>query len=219
MSNFFKLILPNKVVNRNYSYINILKILLFAVAGIIVITEYVLPFFITDVSTIQTIAVISILAISVIAGICIIMILKGSKWQYAYIALFCLFLAGVGYSIFGTSMWGKNDCIDINENKVVIKGTYPLDIQLSSIFSASIENNLPTTSYRTDGMSLLGRKFGYFKMENGEKCYLYLRNNAVPVIHLKRNDDMSVYINGNSSNETIAIYEKIEKALKKNISN
>ncbi len=209
LKRFFQLILPDKVVCANHKYIHYLRLLIFSLAGVIFTTECILSFFVES-STLQTINVNLLVIMALVAGLWMMRIMKGSRWQYVSIALFCLFLVGVGYSMFGTSFSDKTDTITVSEDRIGIKGSYPIDIPVSDISDVILEQDFPGITLRTNGMSFMGRRLGYFKLKNGEKCYMSLRNELTPVIHIKRKNDIPVFLNSSSPDETIALYEAIE---------
>lgn len=205
-----RLVLPEDIVCENYKYVRLTKILIFIAAGIYFLTQCVFMLFLPD-SVIYGIGVVVLLAMAIIVMLCFVVISKGSKWQYA--AIVCFLVSTVGIVYWANNMITMSGEIYVDEQKVEIKGSYTLDIPLSTISMVKLEDRLPNIAYRDNGISFKDINIGYFKLGNGGRCFMYLKNKLFPIIHIEREKDMPVYVNCDAPNETIELYNKLDSIL------
>ncbi len=205
-----RFILPEEVVCANYKYVRLTKILIFVAAGVYFLTRCLLMVLLPG-SAIHMVGIAVLLAMAVVVSLCLVIISKGSRWQYAAIAYFLVSTVGIGY--WANDMITMPGEIYVNENQVEIRGSYTLDIPLTAISAVKLEEQFPNVAYRDNGISFKDINIGYFKLRSGERCFMYLKNRLLPIIHIERRKDMPVYVNCDTPNETIELYNKLDSIL------
>lgn len=129
--------------------------------------------------------------------------MKYSKLTWVIVGLSIVFVVVV--LIFAN----KTPRIEVGEEIISISGMYGRDIPLSKILSVELLEDMPPISMRTNGSSTGKYNKGHFRLKNGENCLLFIRNQA-PYIELRTSEDL-YYINGDTKEETLGIFSKIEE--------
>ena len=110
-----------------------------------------------------------------------------------------------------TDYFKKSDNIVLEENQVNVTGDYKLVIPFTDIVDVSLIP-MPGLSYRTNGMSFMGIKKGYFKLTDGSKCYLNINySNPEQVIKINRIDNIPVFLSGKTQEGTLTFYKEIKE--------
>jgi len=208
-------ILPEEIVRKNYKYVRLTRILIFMAAGIYFLMRCVFMVLLPD-SSIHMVGIVILLAMAIVVTLCFVVISKGSKWQYVAIVCFLVSTVGIGY--WANDMITMPGEIYVDENKVEIRGSYTLDFPLSTITMVKLEDRLPDIAYRDNGISFKDINIGYFKLESGGRCFMYLKNKLFPIVHIERGKDMPVYVNCDTPEETVELYKKLEELLAGNAS-
>ena len=128
-----------------------------------------------------------------------------SKATWVIIGLTMVFVAVV----IATS--SRPQQITVGEEAVSISGMYGRDIPVSEIVSVELLEKMPSVKMRTNGSSTSKYNKGHFLLSNGEKCMMFIRNEA-PYIELRTTDNL-YYLNGANEEETVKLYEQL-KSLK-----
>ena len=128
-----------------------------------------------------------------------------SKATWVIIGLTMVFVAVV----IATS--SRPQQIAVGEDAVSISGMYGRDIPVSEIVSVELLEKMPSVKMRTNGSSTSKYNKGHFLLSNGEKCMMFIRNEA-PYIELRTTDNL-YYLNGANEEETVKLYEQL-KSLK-----
>lgn len=128
-----------------------------------------------------------------------------SKATWVIIGLTMVFVAVV----IATS--SRPQQITVGEEAVSISGMYGRDIPVSEMVSVELLEKMPSVKMRTNGSSTSKYNKGHFLLSNGEKCMMFIRNEA-PYIELRTTDNL-YYLNGANEEETVKLYEQL-KSLK-----
>ncbi len=105
--------------------------------------------------------------------------------------------------------------IIVDDDVIEIKGDYSMNIPLFDIDTVMLVESLPEIKLRTNGISTKKVNIGNFKMEDGNKCRLYV-NNLTPIfveIRCQQTTDNGqqnlIFINRKTVEETKSLYEEI----------
>lgn len=206
-------ILPKEIVHKNYKYVRLTKYLILIAAGLYFLMRCILLSLMPD-SAIHMVGIVMLLAIAIIVTLCFVVISKDSKWQNVAIVFFLLSTIGIGY--WANNMITMPGDIYIEKDEIEIRGSYTLNIPLSTISMVNIEDRFPNIAYRDNGISFKDINIGYFKLESGRRCFMYLKNKQIPIIHIERGKDMPVYVNCDTPEKTVELYKKLKDLLEDN---
>jgi hypothetical protein len=206
----FKLILPEENLANYSKQIRLVRILLFAMCFVAVVYA-VLP---SAASFGVRLAVFTILSGAwLIVTMLAVIVSQRSKWQNAAIVCFLLSVAYIGYSFNEKLTSSIQFDVSVNDNQLELTGDYSLTVPYDEIVSIELESDLPAVSFRNNGVSMGGKRAGYFKLANGENSFFFLVNDVSPFIHIERDGEIPVFINCSTSEETIVLYQKLSEKL------
>lgn len=124
-----------------------------------------------------------------------------AKWALVITGLTVVFIVAI------LSFSNQSPKIEVGEETISISGMYGTDIPVSEIVSVELLEKLPPVKMRTNGSSTHKCHKGHFLLKNGEKCMMFIRNEA-PYIELRTMNNL-FYLNGANEEETVSLYEKI----------
>lgn len=101
-----------------------------------------------------------------------------------------------------------------NEDGFEISGIYGDSIAWENMEQLKLVEELPAISMRTNGSAIGSKLKGHFKFENGDKAKLFVDKSKPPFITFTANDKL-YYVNMTSSEDTAALFERMEKLSRK----
>ena len=99
----------------------------------------------------------------------------------------------------------------VEENEIVISGTFGEILPYKEMSSIKYLNNIPTVQMKLDGVESGNRYFGLYDIAGVGGAKLYIENINDPVIEIKANGYLPVYINYNKLSSTQWLYKSITK--------
>ena len=99
--------------------------------------------------------------------------------------------------------------IEVGEETVSISGIYGREIPVSEIVSVELLEAMPPIAQRINGGSTMRCDKGHYRLKNGEKCMMFIRNQA-PYIELRTTDNL-YYFNSDSEEKTLQILSEIKE--------
>ena len=100
--------------------------------------------------------------------------------------------------------------VTIGEEAVKISGMYGREIPVSEIVSVELLEKLPTM-HRTNGSDVGKYKKGHFRLNNGEKCMVYICVEP-PYIELRTTNNL-YYLNTSEKEKTIELFNELKNKL------
>lgn len=119
----------------------------------------------------------------------------------------------VGVIIMALILYGAREPkIEVENNRVRIKGMYGTTIDKEDIVQLSIEDSLPRILRRTNGMELVHILRGRFILEDIGKAVLLINEKSSPYIFIET-EDRHYIINYKDPNKTMELYNKLSDGL------
>jgi hypothetical protein len=91
--------------------------------------------------------------------------------------------------------------IKVTDGKLIISGTYGVDIPLSEITKVEVIDHLPRVIIRTNGLGLGRYSKGYFRLEKYGRSLLFLHSGKPPYLVLATEKNGAVVINRSTPEE------------------
>jgi len=139
-----------------------------------------------------------------------IMIRKASKRIIAFIALVIAIV--IAFNIYGE----KDPIVNVTSANIEIKALYGINVDFSEITEICLLSDSMKDigiGTRTNGFSGFGDALkGNFKSGSIGEILLFVRVNASPTIHIKRENARDIFMNFRDSDTTVALYGEIEAA-------
>ena len=136
--------------------------------------------------------------------------LNTKKMYLSFILLILIFAFWYPYIM-------KEDKKYIENEILLINGTYKINIPLKEVSIISLNENLPILNRRENGLASFNIRKGYFIGD--KKYYLNINKSNPQFIYIFRNEEIPVIINFKDSNETVLLYEKFKKEFNINTEN
>ncbi|WP_373829386.1 hypothetical protein [Bacteroides heparinolyticus] len=203
----FRFILPVENLADNRKYIKLARYL-FLVAAIVYSLQYIGGIPLSSTSA-RVITHLVLSGIVLIISLCFVIITKGNRWQYAAIGGFVLSVIGAGYCFNEKLASSMSFEITLSETQIELRGGYTLNIPFATASGIVLENKFPDVAYRSNGISVKDKNIGYYVLNNGKKCFLFLNNKSSLFIHIERINDIPVFINCSTPEETVRLYRQI----------
>jgi hypothetical protein len=102
---------------------------------------------------------------------------------------------------------------DIKEGVIKFSGMYGIKLNLSEIESIQLIEKIPSIKSRTNGMSLLEVKKGFFDLEGYGKSRLLINSSAPPFLMITTKNQEMVICNLKDPEETKRIFEEIQAGI------
>ncbi|MGN0400557.1 MAG: hypothetical protein ACI4EO_10640 [Blautia sp.] len=110
--------------------------------------------------------------------------------------------------------YGKRDEYTKEDSQVKIEAAgYECEFQLSQIQSLKLIEELPDEHFiRTNGVSTDKVAIGHYKGKETGKCMLFLNRECSPVLKIVLEDERTVYLNSNDSDEVKKWYKELKNS-------
>lgn len=113
------------------------------------------------------------------------------------------------------SLPGRTQIV-LEDAELRIEGRYPLTLSLAEdVAGVKLLEAMPAIGRRVNGVSHGSVRAGYFRLKNGEDCFLCLKGTRSPVIRVLRNDGSVVYLGMEVAEETRQLYGQLLAVLKR----
>jgi hypothetical protein len=99
----------------------------------------------------------------------------------------------------------------VDNHGIKIKGVYGVSIPYTDIQQIDTVSFLPDISYRTNGYALGNTLIGNFKLSDGNRVKLFIKEGFTPYILIKSKEQMPVYLNFKERLKTIELYRRLIK--------
>lgn len=103
--------------------------------------------------------------------------------------------------------------ITVENGIIEINGEYSMDIHISDIDTIMLTDEHPSIKLRTNGISTRKVNIGNFKMEDGNKCRLYINKSTQSCIEIRLSEHIShtkiIFLNRKTNDETKNLFDKI----------
>ncbi len=106
----------------------------------------------------------------------------------------------------------KETEVIIQGNQIVFKGQYGVTDNLKEITDVQLKTNIPAIGMKVNGAGLGEIMKGDFEVEGLGTCRLFVHSEKGPFIYIMVDGKYTI-INFKDSNETMAIYEELKKAI------
>lgn len=124
-----------------------------------------------------------------------------------------IILAFIGLILIPILFVDYSNEIDVKNGIIEIKGDYSMDISISDIDTVMLIDDLPAIKLRTNGISTRKVNIGNFKMEDGNRCCLYINNSTQSCIEIRLSEHIShtkiIFLNSKTNEETKNLFDKI----------
>ncbi len=105
----------------------------------------------------------------------------------------------------------KPATVEVSEDYITAKGGgYSASIPVADIETATILNDWPDISLRTNGLSTDNVSIGHFRLKNGENCMMFLCDDGGPVLEVRTADGGLYYLNCATEEETLEMIAKVK---------
>ena len=105
----------------------------------------------------------------------------------------------------------KPATVEVSEDYITAKGGgYSTSIPVADIETATILNDWPAISLRTNGLSTDNVSIGHFRLKSGESCMLFLCDDGGPVLEVRTVDGSLYYLNCATEEETLEMIAKVK---------
>lgn len=133
------------------------------------------------------------------------------KNRIALIVVAVILLATVIFFFVGT----KPATVEVSADGITAKGGgYSATIPVADISEATVLNDWPTISLRTNGVGTDKVCIGHFRLKNDEKCMMFLCVDGGPVLEVRTNDGQLYYFNCATEEETLEMIDKMKTVTK-----
>lgn len=99
--------------------------------------------------------------------------------------------------------------VQLDDKTIQIKGVYGLTIPFTELEQVDTISALPAVSLRTNGYAFFGTWIGNFKLTDGSRVKMFVKNGHTPYILIKSKDRLPVYINFDDRIKTIKLYNEL----------
>lgn len=96
---------------------------------------------------------------------------------------------------------------------VKFSGMYGVELNLSEIETVQLIDQIPKVNSRTNGLSLLGVKKGFFSLEDHGKSRLLIQSSNPPFILFTTKGQETIICNFRDPMETKSLFEKIGEGI------
>lgn len=90
---------------------------------------------------------------------------------------------------------------------------YGIELKLSEIASVSLIDRLPPIKSRTNGLSALGVKKGFFNLEGYGKSRLLVNSSQPPFLLIMTNNQETIILNLKDPKDTKSAFEQIKEGI------
>jgi hypothetical protein len=156
----------------------------------------------------------SIVLISVLSGVTILLIKsrkfnknesnKKSKAPFVILGIAIIFIISL---LFYGSRPSK---VLINNEAIHITGMYGVELPINDIREVKLITQLPAIITRSNGFSFGTIKKGYFKLEEYEKCRLFLQSDSKPYLIIIEKNGGKTILNHTDESETKTEFERLK---------
>lgn len=101
--------------------------------------------------------------------------------------------------------------VELGDKSLEIQGMYSLTLPYDQIVRVELLDRAPRTTLRTDGFSANGIRKGYFKLENGDRCYLNTDDQIDAYIYIYKSDGDLVVFNTIDVRQTDRVFEQLKR--------
>ena len=136
---------------------------------------------------------------------------EGKKeWRKNRVAIVITLAVFVTVSLFFFK-GSKPATVEVSEDYITAKGGgYSASIPVADIETATILNDWPAISLRTNGLSTDNVSIGHFRLKNGESCMMFLCDDGGPVLEVRTADGGLYYLNCATEEETLEMIAKVK---------
>lgn len=125
--------------------------------------------------------------------------------------LFTIAIVIITFGIVGYGMIpGK---VSLMEDTLTFSGRYGIKLKLSEIASVSLIDRLPPIKSRTNGLSALGVKKGFFNLEGYGKSRLLVNSSQPPFLLIMTNNQETIILNLKDPKDTKSAFEQIKEGI------
>ena len=104
--------------------------------------------------------------------------------------------------------------VEVSADGITAKGGgYSATIPVTDISEATVLNDWPAISLRTNGVGTEKVSIGHFRLKSGEKCMMFLCVDGGPVLEVRTNDGKLYYFNCATEEETLEMIEKVKQTI------
>ena len=109
----------------------------------------------------------------------------------------------------------KPATVEVSEDYITAKGGgYSASIPVADIETATILNDWPAISLRTNGLSTDNVSIGHFRTKSGEKCMLFVCTDGGPLLEVRTVDGSLYYLNCATEEETLEMIKEVKTAIR-----
>ena len=109
----------------------------------------------------------------------------------------------------------KPATVEVSEDYITAKGGgYSASIPVADIETATILNDWPAISLRTNGLSTDNVSIGHFRLKSGESCMMFLCDDGGPVLEVRTVDGGLYYLNCATEEETMEMIKEVKTAIR-----
>ena len=134
------------------------------------------------------------------------MLYHRSKHAWVVIVIILTLCGAVFYSF-------RSPSVSLSLKDVTITGSYGKSFPLKTIESVELIDSMPGIRMRTNGLSIMKIRKGYFLLENDLPAILYLEENHGPYVLIMRRAMEPVYINFSDREKTEILYKTLKQRI------
>ena len=109
----------------------------------------------------------------------------------------------------------KPATVEVSDDYITAKGGgYSASIPVADIETATILNDWPAISLRTNGLSTDNVSIGHFRLKSGESCMLFLCDDGGPVLEVRTLDGKLYYLNCATEEGTMEMIKEVKTAIR-----
>lgn len=101
----------------------------------------------------------------------------------------------------------------VGDREFVVEGMYSLRLPYEQIDSLFMSPESPHTTLRTNGLAMNGIRKGYFRLEDGTRCYLNTDAKVPLYVYIFRKGDIPAVVNWQNREKTEELYRMMERRI------
>lgn len=101
----------------------------------------------------------------------------------------------------------------VGEKEFFVNGMYSLRLPYDQIDSLFLNPEPPHTTLRTNGLAMNGICKGYFRLEDGTRCYLNTDAKVPLYVYIFRKGDIPAIVNWQNREKTEELYRMVERRI------
>ena len=140
---------------------------------------------------------------------------EGKKeWRKNRVAIVITLAVFVTVSLFFFK-GSKPATVEVSDDYITAKGGgYSASIPVADIETATILNDWPAISLRTNGLSTDNVSIGHFRLKNGESCMMFLCDDGGPLLEVRTLDGKLYYLNCATEEGTMEMIKEVKTAIR-----